>query len=62
MNIIRELEEKEQSAKVTTVLEEAEKAGIDRNSTIKYIDELERSGDIYVPKPGMLKIVRHESE
>jgi len=62
MNIIRELEEKEQSAKVTSVLEEAEKAGIDRNSTIKYIDELERSGDIYVPKPGMLKIVRHESE
>jgi len=62
MGIIKELEEKEESAKVTSVLEEAEKAGIDRQTTIKYIDELERSGDIYMPKPGILKTVRHESE
>ncbi|MGC8676028.1 MAG: minichromosome maintenance protein MCM [Candidatus Micrarchaeia archaeon] len=62
MGIIKDLEAKEESAKVTSVLEEAEKAGIDRQTTIKYIDELERSGDIYMPKPGILKTVRHESE
>ncbi|MGC8547396.1 MAG: minichromosome maintenance protein MCM [Candidatus Micrarchaeia archaeon] len=62
MGIIKEMEEKEGNAKVTSVLEEAEKAGIDRQTTVKYIDELERSGDVYMPKPGILKIVKHESE
>ncbi|MEM3181345.1 MAG: minichromosome maintenance protein MCM [Candidatus Micrarchaeaceae archaeon] len=62
MGIIKALEEKENSAKVASVLEEAEKAGIDRQTAVKYIDELERSGDIYMPKPGILKTVRHESE
>ncbi len=62
MGIIKEMEEKEGNAKVTSVLEEAEKAGIDRQTTVKYIDELERSGDVYMPKPGILKVVKHESE
>ncbi|MGC9037100.1 MAG: minichromosome maintenance protein MCM [Candidatus Micrarchaeia archaeon] len=62
MNIIKELEEKEKTAKVTAVLEEAEKIGIDRQTAIKYLDELERSGDVYMPKPGELKIVKHEAE
>ncbi|MGC8628852.1 MAG: minichromosome maintenance protein MCM [Candidatus Micrarchaeia archaeon] len=62
MGIIKSMDEKEGSAKVTSVLEEAEKAGIDRNTAIKYMDELERSGDIYMPKPGIVKVVKHESE
>ncbi len=62
MNIIKDLEEKEKTAKVTSVLEEAEKQGIDRQTAIKYLDELERSGDVYMPKPGELKIVKHEAE
>ncbi len=62
MNIIKKLETDEQNAKMVRVLEEAEKEGIDRATTTKYINELERSGDIYVPRPGILKIVRHEEE
>lgn len=62
MAMIKKLEDEETSARVTRVLEEGEKAGMDRNTTMKYINELERSGDIYVPKPGIVKIVRHEAE
>lgn len=62
MAIVKKLEEDEQSARVARVLEEAEKAGIDRATSMRYINELERSGDIYTPKPGVLKIVRHEAE
>ena len=62
MGIVRKLEDDEQSAKVSRVLEEAEKGGIDRATAMRYINELERSGDIYMPKPGVLKIVRHEAE
>lgn len=62
MNIIKKLEADEQNAKMVRVLDEAEKEGIDRATTTKYINELERSGDIYVPRPGILKIVRHEDE
>ncbi|MGC8538463.1 MAG: minichromosome maintenance protein MCM [Candidatus Micrarchaeia archaeon] len=60
MGIIKKLEDDSGSAKLVEVLDEAEKAGIDRVSATKFIDELERSGDIYSPKPGILKIVRHE--
>lgn len=62
MVIIRKLEEEEKSAKMVRILEEAEKQGIDRATTTKYINELERSGDIFSPKPGIIKIVRREEE
>ncbi|MGB9732493.1 MAG: minichromosome maintenance protein MCM [Candidatus Micrarchaeia archaeon] len=62
MEIIAKLDEGGQGAKIVSVLEEAEKAGIDRGTTAKYISELERSGDIYSPKPGIIKIVRREEE
>lgn len=61
MAIIKDLEQKEGSARVIRVLEEGEKANMDRNTTMKYVNDLERTGDIYVPKPGIVKIVRHES-
>ncbi|MGC8586949.1 MAG: minichromosome maintenance protein MCM [Candidatus Micrarchaeia archaeon] len=62
IGIIKKLEAEEQSAKIVRILEEAEKSGIDRATTTKYINELERSGDIYSPKPGIVKIVKHEEE
>ncbi len=62
MEIISKLDEDGQGAKIISVLEEAEKAGIDRATTTKYISELERSGDIYSPRPGIIKIVKREEE
>jgi len=62
MAIIRDLEAKEESAKIIRVLEEGEKAGFDKETVMKYVNELERTGDIYVPKPGIVKIVRHGAE
>ena len=60
--IIKELEEKEEFAKEVRILEEAEKNGIDRASTTTIINQLLKSGDIFSPKPGIFKIVKHESE
>lgn len=62
MDIIKKLEQDETSAKMVRILEEAEKAGIDRATTTKYINDLERSGDIYSPRPGVIKAVKHEDE
>jgi replicative DNA helicase Mcm len=62
INIIRKLEADEEVAKIGRVLEEAEKAGTDRATTTKYVNELERSGDIFSPKPGVLRIVRRDEE
>ena len=62
LSIVSRLEQSEKEAKYERVLEEAEKAAVDRNTARKYIDDLERSGDLYTPKPGFLKIVRHENE
>ncbi len=60
LDIIKKLDEDEGYAKIVRLLEEAEKAGIDRATTTRYINELEKSGDIYSPRAGILKIVRRE--
>ncbi len=62
MNIIRSLEKDEGSAKLGRILEEAEKQGVDRDTTTKYIIEMEHSGDIYSPKPGIIKTVKREED
>ncbi|HVA83048.1 MAG TPA: minichromosome maintenance protein MCM [Candidatus Aquilonibacter sp.] len=62
ITIIKKLEGEEGYAKLTRILEDAEKEGVDRASTTKYINELERIGDVYSPKPGILKIVKHDEE
>jgi replicative DNA helicase Mcm len=62
MNIVRKLEQDETVAQMKRVYEETAKLGIDANTTQRYVNELERSGDLYVPKPGTVKIVRHENE
>ncbi len=62
LSIIKSLEEKEGSAKIQRITEEAEKAGMDNATAMKYISELERSGDIFSPKPGVIRVVRREAE
>ncbi len=60
IEIIKKLEKEEDGAKIVRILEEAEKAGMDGATAKKYIDELERTGDIFSPKPGILRIVRRD--
>lgn len=62
LNIIKDLEEKEGYASNKQLYEEAEKAGMTSDLVNKYVKELERSGDIYMPKAGMYKTVKHEAE
>ena len=62
MTIIRALEKEEGSARLGRILEEAEKQGVDRDTTTKYIIELEHSGDVYSPKPGVIKTVKREED
>ncbi len=62
IDIIKKIEQEEDGARIIRVLEEAEKAGMDGATAKKYIDELERIGDIFSPKPGVLRIVRRGEE
>ena len=62
MSIIRKLEETENVAKVPRLVEEAIKEGLDDTTVNKYLGELERSGDIFRPRPGIIKIVKRETE
>ena len=52
MSIIRRLEETENVAKIQRLVEEAIKEGVDDATVSKYLGELERSGDIFRPRPG----------
>jgi replicative DNA helicase Mcm len=62
LGIIRRLETDEGSAKMQRLMEEAEKVSVDAAEVNKYIVELERSGDIFRPKPGIVKTISHENE
>ncbi|MGC8669583.1 MAG: minichromosome maintenance protein MCM [Candidatus Micrarchaeia archaeon] len=62
MSIIKRLEESEGTARIQRVVEEASKESIDEQVVNKYLNELERSGDIYRPKQGIVKTVKHETE
>ena len=63
MGIVKSLESQEGgSAKIVRILEEAEKQGVEKGQAEKYIYELERSGDIFCPKPGVYKRVRRDEE
>jgi replicative DNA helicase Mcm len=62
LGLIKDLEERENGAKVVRILEEAEKQGIDRATTTKYVNELERSGDVFSPRPGVLHVVKRDEE
>ncbi len=60
--IVKKLEQESENgwARYESVLEEAEKSGIDRQAAVRYIDELRDKGDIYTPTSGFLKLVKHE--
>ncbi|MGD0729192.1 MAG: minichromosome maintenance protein MCM [Candidatus Micrarchaeaceae archaeon] len=60
--IIRKLEETESVAKIQRVIEEASKENIDESTVNKYVNELERIGDLYRPKPGVVRLIKHENE
>lgn len=62
MNIIKTLDKENGNAQVVRILEEAEKQGIDRGTTTKYINEMVNRGDIYSPKSGIIKIVKRDDE
>ncbi|MEM3245761.1 MAG: minichromosome maintenance protein MCM, partial [Candidatus Micrarchaeaceae archaeon] len=62
MSIIKKLDDEEGLAKLQSIMQEAENEGIDANTANKYLQELERSGDIYSPKPGIIKPVKREAE
>ena len=64
MAIIKKLEQEsgDKGVAYVRVFEEAEKSGMDRATASKYINELERSGDIYSPTKGILKRVNREAE
>jgi replicative DNA helicase Mcm len=62
MGIIKRLEQAEGSAKIDRVYEEADKEGMDRMTAERYIGELERSGDLFKPRQGIVKSVRHDDD
>ncbi len=62
MAVISKLEASEGMARIERVIEEAQKENIDSITANKYITELERSGDIFRPRTGVVKIVKHDSE
>lgn len=64
LEIIKKLdtESKGMGAKYNLIMEEAVKQNIDETSLRRYVEELERSGDIFSPKTGIIKLVKRESE
>ena len=62
MAVIKRLEQAEKDARIERVVEEAGKEGMDPMTVDKYLGELERSGDLFRPRQGIVKTVRHESE
>ncbi len=64
LSIVRKLNEENSGngAQYRLVMEEAMKQEMDENTVKRYIDDLVRSGDLYAPRPGLLKIATHENE
>ena len=62
LSIIRGLQEKEGSARIQSIREEGEKAGLDIGTIEKLISELEKSGDVYSPRPGVIMIPKDKGE
>ena len=64
LDIIKKLESesKGNGAEYRQVVEEAIKNNIDENTTKRYLDELEKSGDIFSPRSGFVKIVKKDFE
>jgi replicative DNA helicase Mcm len=61
MSIVKKLDEGDGVA-IVKILDEAESQGVKREETTRYVSELERSGDLYTPRAGVIKIVKREEE
>ena len=63
-SIIRKLETDSngQGARYQLIIEEAAKVGMDEPTAKKYLEELERSGDVFSPKSGIVRLVKREIE
>lgn len=61
-SLIKKLEETEGVARIQRVIEEAAKEGTDESTVNRYVSELERIGELYRPKPGVVKLIKHENE
>ncbi len=62
LSIIKKLEADETTARMQRIIEEAEKASLDAAEVNRYLIELERNGDIFRPKAGIIKTISHENE
>jgi len=64
LEVIKKIEEESNGAgaSFSKIAEEASKSNIDENTLKKFLDELEKTGDIFSPRPGIIKIVRRDVE
>jgi replicative DNA helicase Mcm len=64
IDIVKHLNEQNSNngAQYRLVIEEAMKKEMDENMAKRYIDDLIKSGDLYVPRPGLLKIASHDND
>jgi replicative DNA helicase Mcm len=60
LGIITRLEQEEGGAKIVRIFQEAEKEGIDSTTAKRYIDELDKRGELYHPRPGVYERVKRE--
>jgi len=60
MNILAQLEDANggKPVKIEDLYREAESAGLDRQAVDKAINMLLKSGDVYTPRPGYIKLIR----
>ena len=58
LDIVRSLESKYDMVDIDRVLSEAVKINIDETTARKLLDDLRTKGELFQPKPGMIKTVR----
>jgi replicative DNA helicase Mcm len=63
LDVVKELEKEYDLVEVEKVVEEAKRYGIDETTTMRIIDEmLRKTGELYEPKHGHVKVVRPKVE
>ncbi len=64
LDIVKKLDEQNSGggAKWNLLEEEAAKIGIDAGMVKNYVNELQNQGDLWTPRPGLVKLVKHEGE
>jgi replicative DNA helicase Mcm len=60
MNILAQLEDANggKPVRIEDLYREAESTGLDRQAVDKAINMLLKSGDVYTPRPGYIKLIR----